>query len=145
MDGDEEKLWKRHGDDVSKWMLGYGGEVEGGRVTRLDWGGEGLSGIIPAEIETLSGLTVLNLRKNNLSGELPRELGNLTSLTNLYIYNNYFSGAVPSSLAKLINRSSVCLGENTFTTDAPCFTIYNDKERVQAYLATLKSKSQRIC
>ena len=134
MGGNEGMLRDGGGDDVSKWS---GVIVKGGRVTKLLWGNQGLSGAIPAEIEALSALTFLYLHGNCLSGSLPPELGNLSSLLSLYLDNNSFSGAVPSSLAKLINLRSISLSNNNYTSDVPPPNIYDDKEKVQAYLATL--------
>ena len=46
----------------------------GGRVTVLSLSGNGLSGEIPSELSSLSGLRVLELRGNRLGGCIPAEL-----------------------------------------------------------------------
>ena len=124
--GDNEDL-----NDVSKWI---GMQVEGGRVTRLHWGDQGLSGTVPAEIGALSALTHLALDGNCLRGELPPELGNLTSLTDLGLRYNLFTGPVPSFLAKLTNLETIGLNNNKFTTDIPPSTIHKEKDGVKDYL-----------
>ena len=141
MGGDEDTLRKgRFGDnddfgDISKWK---GIRVEVNRVTRIDWRSMDVCGTMPAEIGALSALTVLNLSHNKrLSGELPKELGNLTSLTKLWLRKCGFSGPVPSSFSKLTNLDTLFLRGNQLTTNVPASLIENDKEKVQAYLATL--------
>ena len=51
-----------------------------GRVTKLELGGNGLSGEIPPELGSLSNLQILSLRANGLAGEIPAELGSLSNL-----------------------------------------------------------------
>ena len=128
-------------DNVSKWKEI---KVKGGRVTALQWNGEGLFGAIPAEIGALSALNILDFRDNKgLSGELPPELSNLTSLTALYLNGCSFTGAVPSSLAKVTNLDTLSLYENNFSSDVPFSLIFHDKERAQAYL-TFTNRSNII-
>ena len=108
------------------------------------WGdGMGLSSPIPAGIGALSALISLYLHTGSLSRELPPELVNLTSLTNLNLEDKTLSGVVQFSLAKITNLSYVYLHNNNFTMDVPPDTIY-DKEKVLAYLTTLKPKHQEI-
>ena len=91
-------------DDLPEWC---GVTVEGGRVTKLEWAGLGLTGTIPAEIVALSALThldlgdhdIMDLRKNSLSGIVPYSLSNLLNLEFLHLSGNnlsnepYFSDA----------------------------------------------------
>ena len=83
-----------------------------GRVVRLDLAGtwdsqakrsvrHGLSGRIPAELGSLTGLVRLDLSVNELSGPIPPELGELGSLTLLNLSDNDLSGAIPGELADL--------------------------------------------
>jgi len=53
------------GDDVGRWP---GVTVTGGRVTKLDLCGFGLTGSIPREIGNLTALTQLRLFENQLTG-----------------------------------------------------------------------------
>ncbi|WP_419937578.1 hypothetical protein [Candidatus Palauibacter sp.] len=62
----------------------YGVDVDGeGRVQVLGLFGNNLSGPIPVELGSLTGLRELYLRDNALTGPIPAELGNLTSLRRL--------------------------------------------------------------
>ena len=158
---DELKMRDEPSDNASEW---WGVEVEGGRVTVLNWWrakiGESLTGTIPAEIGALDGLTYLDLRDNQICGHLPSEIGRLTSLTHFILYknrlegplpaelgaltalaylwlsNNEFTGKIPSTLANLTNVENLTLSGNNFDTDVPSYTIY--REEAQKYLATLR-------
>ena len=142
MGGDEEKLRRGYGEDVSKWDKVV---VMNDRVTELLWYGKRLSGSVPEEIGALSALTFLALYSNDLTGPLPLSLGNLTSLAMLYLHDNYFSGPLPPSLSNLSNLHTLLLRyengveSNDFATGVPPAPLYQKKDEVQAYLATLKS------
>ena len=64
-------------DDASKWR---GVTIHKKRVTKLDWGGQGLFNHIPKQLGALRALTVLDLHRNRLDGYIPGELGNLDKL-----------------------------------------------------------------
>ena len=103
------------------------GEWEGvttdddGRVTRLQFRNNKLSGEIPAELGSLSNLEWLSLRGNNkLSGEIPAELGSLSNLTYLDIsHNNKLSGEIPAELGSLSNLERLLLGGNELSGEIP--------------------------
>ncbi|MED6111402.1 hypothetical protein PIB30_051978 [Stylosanthes scabra] len=78
-----------------------------------------LTGIIPAEIGTLSKLVTLDLSYNHLHGELPRSLSSLTQLKLVDVSFNYLSGAIPSELGKLENLTSLSLASNQFHGPIP--------------------------
>ena len=68
-------------DESENWLSGAPlGEWEGvitnddGRVTKLELGGNGLSGEMPAELGSLSNLTDLYLKDTDLSGCVPGSL-----------------------------------------------------------------------
>ena len=91
---DESWLTKGKGynSDVSKW---YEIQVIHGRVKFIYWGGAGLTGSIPKEIENLANLQCLYLYDNSISGDIPIELCNLTNLNYLYLSGNNLSCEMP--------------------------------------------------
>ena len=157
------KMRDEPSDVMSEWL---GVTVEGGRVTKLNWGELDLTGTIPAEIGALDGLTyldlcqsfsfssskidgtlpleigrltslkVLYLNNNRLKGPLPAELGALTALTKLWLDNNNFTGKIPSTLVNLTNLEILSLHRNNFNT-APT-EVLETKDEIQKYLATLR-------
>ncbi len=74
-----------------------------GRVIILSLEGNGLSGVIPPELASLSHLQELYLGYNRLTGAIPPELGNLLNLTRLDIILNRFGGTIPAELGSLSN------------------------------------------
>ena len=74
------------------------------RVTKLDPEHNGMTGTIPAELGSLTGLRFLNLEGNNLTGTIPVELGSLTNLTELYLGGNLLTGCIPESLRNVANN-----------------------------------------
>ena len=68
------------------------------RVTKLDPEHNEMTGTIPAELGSLTGLIFLNLESNELTGTIPVELGNLTNLMGLYLGGNLLTGCIPESL-----------------------------------------------
>ena len=75
-------------------------------LRELWFGGNLLTGEIPAELAKLVNLEVLDLRDNRLSGAIPPELGQLGRLRGLYLPGNGLSGAIPADLGKLTNLDS---------------------------------------
>ena len=73
------------------------------RVTKLDLDSKGMTGTIPAELGSLTGLTVLSLVENDLTGAIPVELGNLTNLTGLHLGGNLLTGCIPGSLRDAVD------------------------------------------
>ena len=106
-------------EDLGQW---HGVTTDAaGRVTELNLRDNRLSGELPEELGSLSGLTELDLRDNQLGGVLPPELAGLTGLEELYLSSNRFTGAPPAGLialtglAALPNLESVTIGGNKFT------------------------------
>ena len=97
---------------------------------------------VPSEIGKLTSLTKLSLYDNHLA-DLPCELGNLRSLTKLNLDNNRLS-VLASNLANLTNLHTLWLDNNNLTIDVPSDESDNseDNEKVQTFLATLKSTDQ---
>ena len=65
------------------------------RVTKIELGGESLSGTIPEGIGLLSELTHLDLSQNSLTGDIPEELGRLDKLHSLALLGNPLIGCIP--------------------------------------------------
>ena len=89
------------------------------RVTELDLSENRLTGSIPAELGSLSNLTLLYLWGNNLSGEIPPELGNLTHLELLSLAENRLTGSIPAELGSLSNLTLLYLWGNNLSGEIP--------------------------
>ena len=73
-----------------------------GRVTSLELGNNGLTGIIPVELAQLEHLVTIDFSGNELSGSIPSELAQLSQLTGLMLQDNAdFSGPIPNSFLNL--------------------------------------------
>ena len=90
-----------------------------GRVTRLNFWSNNLTGTIPTELENLSRLTFLSLAINQLSGEIPSELGNLTKIERLNLWANRLSGSIPTELANLSALLGLTLDHNQLSGVIP--------------------------
>ena len=90
-----------------------------GRVTRLSFVRNGLSGSIPPEIGSLDNLVFLEFHQEQLTGSIPRELSQLQNLTGIYLYGNELSGPIPAELGQLQNLSRLHLGANRLTGPVP--------------------------
>lgn len=89
------------------------------RVVTLALGNRALSGRMPAELGSLTGLTLLHIPGNELSGAIPAELGNLKNLSILLLADNNLSGAIPAELDDLANLSFMSLANNNLSGDIP--------------------------
>ena len=90
-----------------------------GRVTELDLGDDELTGPIPPELGSLTGLTSLRLSFNNLTGPIPPELGNLASLEWLGLGDNELTGPIPPELGSLTGLTRLRLSYNNLTGPIP--------------------------
>ena len=91
----------------------------GGRVTALNLGSNGLSGVIPPEIGQLAYLGGLALDVNHLSGSIPPEISLLSNLKHLYLFSNQLTGAIPPELGNLDNLLHMCLDRNRLAGSLP--------------------------
>ena len=89
------------------------------RVTQLYLFNRGLTGTIPAELGSLTGLTQLTLVDSQLTGTIPSELGNLANLTQLHLFSNRLTGPIPSELGRLTNLQGMELYDNRLTGPIP--------------------------
>lgn len=103
---------------IANWN---GVEVSGTpqRVTLLYFDPRGLSGTIPKELGSLTGLTQLTIVDGQLSGPIPPELGSLTNLTGLHLFSNHLTGEIPAELARLTNLQDLSLYDNQLTGTIP--------------------------
>ena len=90
-----------------------------GRVGALVLTNNGLTGSIPPELGSLSGLTRLVLAYNDLTGPIPPKLGDLVNLTRLDLAGNNLSGPIPPELGDLAILGRLELGWNTLTGAIP--------------------------
>jgi len=77
-----------------------------------------LSGPIPGELGSLTGLQHLLLNNNRLTGPIPSELGSLLSMINLSVEKNALEGPIPSELGRL-QLLDLWLGDNLLTGSLP--------------------------
>ena len=90
-----------------------------GRVTRLQLGGNRISGWIPAELGSLVSLEVISLYSNDLTGPIPSELGDLVNLVELNLSGNDLTGALPVELGRLAALRWLSLSGNALTGPIP--------------------------
>ncbi|KAI9086045.1 hypothetical protein K1719_032122 [Acacia pycnantha] len=88
----------------------------------IDLSSNGMFGIIPPEMYTLTGLHSLNLSHNQFEGKILGEIGSLKQLESLDLANNQFSGEIPQSLAQLSFLGSLNLSFNNFSGIIPSGT-----------------------
>ena len=113
--------------------------VEGtpARATQISLQNRGLSGTIPAQLGSLTALTILDFSTsqqicedyvcrdteehelNRLTGTIPTELGNLSNLVHLDLHRNQLSGPVPTELGGLSNLTWLSLWENELSGSIP--------------------------
>ncbi|XP_057808905.1 MDIS1-interacting receptor like kinase 2-like [Salvia miltiorrhiza] len=79
----------------------------------------GIYGVIPPEIGSLSKLTHLDLSVNRLYGDLPLSLSNLTNLQLLDISENNISSAIPSGIGYLQQLIVLDLSYNSISGSLP--------------------------
>ena len=89
------------------------------RVVEIRLSGQGLSGTIPAELGSLTELTVLSLPNNRLTGMIPPQLGNLPRLRELSLGINRLTGTIPPELGDLRFLRTLSLFVNEFTGTIP--------------------------
>ena len=87
-----------------------------GRVTRLFFNGNELTGPIPPELGNLAQLQSLNLSNNPMTGEIPPELSQLTRLEVLYLGANQLTGEIPPELGNLTQLRSLTIAFNPMLT-----------------------------
>ncbi|KAJ8770858.1 hypothetical protein K2173_021773 [Erythroxylum novogranatense] len=89
------------------------------RLSELVLGGNYFTGSIPAGLNTLVNLSLLDMDQNHLTGSIPSELGMLTNLQALHLASNRLSGQIPSSIGNLSHLFSLYLDENHLEGNFP--------------------------
>ena len=103
---------------ITRWD---GIEVSGTpqRITVLYLVRQRLTGIIPPELGSLTGLDQLTLIENQLTGPIPSELGNLANLSGLHLFSNRLTGSIPTELGRLTNLQGLGLYDNRLIGSIP--------------------------
>ena len=89
------------------------------RVTELALANNGLHGVIPTQLDALSGLETLSLSDNGLYGTIPSELGTLDNLTVLALDSNRLRGTIPAELGYLTALETLTLDHNDLEGSIP--------------------------
>ena len=89
------------------------------RVTSISLFRKGLSGTIPPELGSLTGLLSVNLENNRLTGPIPSELARLAQMYDLRLGNNELTGGIPSDFGNLTYLRVLYLPHNQLTGSIP--------------------------
>jgi hypothetical protein len=111
----------------SEW---YGVTIASGSVTQLILQENGLSGVIPTELDSLPSLYHLDLSGNQLIGMIPPELGSLSNLAHLDLNSNQLSGESPPQLGSLTLLERLDLYDNLLSGPIPIDLGYLTKMRI---------------
>ena len=79
----------------------------------------GLTGPVPTELASLTGLDYLSLSRNDMTGTIPTELSVLPALRTLLLNRNSFVGRIPTELGQLPSISYLHLGNNRLSGSIP--------------------------
>ena len=88
------------------------------RIQLLALDKQNLVGTIPASLNNLDKMKVLDLSFNQLTGPIP-DLSGLTNLEDLALHENQLSGPIPVSLGALANLQLLWLAKNQLTGPIP--------------------------
>ena len=97
----------------------FGLTCAGGHVTQIRLASNGLSGIMPTMLDSLTQLTWLEMQYNAITGGIPPGLGSLSQLTELAIYGNQLSGPIPPQLGNLSQLNALRLAFNQLSGTIP--------------------------
>lgn len=90
-----------------------------GCVTELKLTENGLKGIIPPEIGTITNLRHIALGKDSLSGSIPSEFYSLSELNYIFLSQNQLSGSISSEIERLSKLAFVNLSSNDLDGPIP--------------------------
>ena len=88
------------------------------RIQLLALDAQNLVGTIPASLNNLDKMKVLDLSFNKLTGPIP-DLSGITNLTELALHENQLSGTIPASLGAITSLELLWLAKNRLTGPIP--------------------------
>ena len=94
--------------------------VSANRVTGLALSGWDLTGSLSTALNSLTGLTSLNLSDNQLTGSIPT-LSSLTGLTSLDLSDNQLTGSIPT-MSGLSSLTTLNLSDNQLSGSIPALS-----------------------
>jgi len=116
---EENHSWLINNPD-SKVCDWYGVTVSADyKILNIELPNNNVRGEIPAVLEVLDDLEVLDLAKNNVIGEIPTSLGNMPNLQVLNLRENVLVGALTEAIGNLTRLELLDLGENRLTSVIP--------------------------
>lgn len=111
--------WTNNTNWLTENQPWHGVAVESGHVTGIYLDINELSGPLPAQLGSLSGLRSLYLWNNRISGVIPSEIGSLLDLEGLDLGSNELTGGIPSAIGGLSKLKDCNLDFNRLTGAIP--------------------------
>jgi len=106
--------------DLTKEASDYDGvTIENGHVTEIRMLFNNVTGSLPASLNALTELKVLELSFNKLSGPIPATFGDLKKLEILALNGNNLNGSIPQSIVNLASLRQLHLSSNLLTGELP--------------------------
>ncbi|TVU24867.1 hypothetical protein EJB05_27329, partial [Eragrostis curvula] len=102
---------------MKRQELKYGETIS--EIVGIDFSQNHLTGGIPDQISSLTGLLNLNLSWNYLTGKIPEKIGDMKSMESLDLSRNKLYGEIPPSLSDLTYLSYMDLSYNNLTGPIP--------------------------
>ncbi|CAN6470984.1 unnamed protein product [Victoria cruziana] len=95
------------------------------RIVTVNLSGKNLTGNVPPELSTLTGLTELWLDNNSFTGPIP-DLSGCINLKIIHLENNLFTGEIPAYLAALPSLSELYLQNNMLSGVIPADLLHKN-------------------
>ncbi|TVU24883.1 hypothetical protein EJB05_27347, partial [Eragrostis curvula] len=108
-----------YGPDMNLTVGTKGNERQMWNMVSIDLSSNSLTGEIPNEVTSLSGVKILNLSRNHLCGKIPINIGTMQLLESLDLSENKLYGELPQSLSNLTYLSYLYLSYNNLTGRIP--------------------------
>ena len=89
------------------------------QLTGLYFGGNQISGTIPATLENLINLISLGMEENLLTGMIPSYFGKFQKMQGIHLEGNKLSGIIPNSLGNLTQLVELFLDDNNLEGSIP--------------------------